>query len=263
MDLKLVLESILFSAQRALTPKELRDVLRTAAKTAAETEQEPELVKTCKDLVKTKEPELEELLESLAADHEAAGRSYRLTCVGGAWRFVSLPDYAPWLMALVGKKPRPPKLTPPTLETLAIVAYRQPLTRSQIEQIRGVSADGAMQKLLERGLVEQIGKADAPGRPGLYGTTPLFLDYFGLKDLQGLPDAPELLRIPVEHPEQLKTVEEELETAPDSEATPEVDDVDQLAGTEETPAEVASTESTEDATEQEPEPADEDTNRND
>ena len=229
MDLKLVLEAILFSSQKALNSNELRDVLRTAAKMAEETGQDAEVVKSYKALAKTEESTIIELLEALSQEHEEAQRSYRLTCVAGSWKFVSMPAYAPWLMALIGKRPRPPKLTPTALETLAIVAYRQPLTRSQIEQIRGVSVDGAMQKLLERGLVEQAGKLNSPGRPGLYVTTDLFLDYFGLKDLQGLPDAEELLRIPMDKPEGLATIDEGLATAPESELRPEVDADEVLA----------------------------------
>ena len=101
-----------------------------------------------------KEAELTAALEQLAQDHEAAARSYRLVCVAGSWQFVTQPEFAPWLKALVGVKARPSRLSQPALETLAIIAYRQPMTRAEIEQIRGVNVDGTMQTLLERGLVE-------------------------------------------------------------------------------------------------------------
>jgi segregation and condensation protein B len=100
------------------------------------------------------------------------------------------------------------------LETLAIVAYRQPLTRTEIEQIRGVSVDGVMQTLVERGLVESVGRAEVVGRPMTYGTTSLFLEYFGLRNLDELPAADELRRIAVQKPEALLTVEPGLATAP-------------------------------------------------
>jgi segregation and condensation protein B len=93
------------------------------------------------------------------------------------------------------------------LETLAIVAYRQPITRAEIEQIRGVAVDGVVATLLERGLIENAGRAEVVGRPMMYATSSLFLEYFGLRDLDELPAADELRRIPVEKPESLVTAE--------------------------------------------------------
>ena len=140
---------------------------------------------------------VEKALEELTVEHDAANRSYRLACVGGNWQFVTKPDFAPWLQVLVGAKPRPPKLSHPALETLAIIAYRQPITRAEIEQIRGVAVDGVVQTLIERELIEVCGEADAPGRPRLHGTTQFFLEHFGLKGLDELPAADELRRIHV------------------------------------------------------------------
>ncbi len=116
--------------------------------------------------------------------------------------------------ALVGIKARPPRLSQPALETLAIIAYRQPLTRAEIEQIRGVNVDGVMQTLTERGLVETVGRAEVVGRPQTYGTTPLFLEYFGLGSLEDLPAADELRRIPVERPPAPVTADPGLATTP-------------------------------------------------
>lgn len=206
MELKFILEALLFAAQKPLSLKELRDVLAGAVEHA----EGDEIVRSFR---KVKESELESALQQLAVDHEQAGRSYRLACIAGSWQFVSQPDYAPWLKALVGHKARPPRLSQPALETLAIIAYRQPLTRSEIEQVRGVSVDGVMQTLLERGIVEQVGRAEVVGRPALYGTTSLFLEYFGLRDLQELPAADELRRIPIEKP-PLATAEPGLATVP-------------------------------------------------
>src|SRR5206468_12130341 len=150
-------------------------------------------------------------------EHEAAGRSFRLVCVAGSWQFVTQPDYAAWLKALVGHRARPPRLSQPALETLAIIAYRQPLTRAEIEQIRGVNVDGVMQTLTERGLVEVVGRAEVVGRPQTYGTTPLFLEYFGLRGLEDLPAADELRRIPIEKPPAPVTADPGLATvAPES-----------------------------------------------
>src|SRR6185437_12392135 len=121
--------------------------------------------------------------------------------------------YAPWLKALVGHRLRPPRLSQPALETLAIIAYRQPITRAEIEQVRGVTVDGVMQTLTERGLVEQTGRAEVVGRPMTYGTTALFLEYFGLRALDDLPAADELRKIVVEKPPAPLTVDPGLATA--------------------------------------------------
>ena len=206
MELKFIIESILFSSQKPLTPAELRDVL----KKAAEFDDAPE----ARDFKKTSEDAIESALGELLAEHERGGRTYKLMNIAGAWQFASQPEYAPWIRALVGQKPRAPKLSAPALETLAIIAYRQPITRAEMEQIRGVAVDGVMGTLVDRGLIEQSGKAEAPGRPALYSTTPLFLEYFGLGGLEDLPDAEELRRIPVKKPEELLTVDVGLATAP-------------------------------------------------
>jgi segregation and condensation protein B len=153
-------------------------------------------------------------LEELQREHETAARTYRLACVAGSWQFVSQPEWAPWLRALLGVKVRPPRLSHPALETLAIIAYRQPTTRAEIEQVRGVAVDGVMQTLLERDLVFQSGRAEVVGRPSLYSTTPSFLEYFGLRQLEDLPAADELRRVVVVKPEALLTIDPGLATAP-------------------------------------------------
>jgi segregation and condensation protein B len=207
MELKFILESLLFSAQKPLSVKELREVLAAAADAEGADA-------TAKALGKARDTELTLALEALARDHETAARSYRLACVAGSWQFVTQPDYAPWLRALVGIKIRPTRLSQPALETLAIIAYRQPVTRAEVEQIRGVNVDGTMQTIMERGLVEAVGRADVVGRPPTYGTTPLFLEYFGLRSLEDLPAADELRRIPVEKPPGPVTAEPGLATNP-------------------------------------------------
>ena len=207
MELKYILEAILFSAQKPLNLKELREVFASAVEHAEGNE-------TVRGLKKIKEEQLTAALEDLARDHEAANRSYRLACVAGSWQFVTQPDYTPWLKALVGHKARPPRLSQPALETLAIIAYRQPLTRAEIEQVRGVAVDGVMQTLVERGLIEQLGRAEVVGRPMTYGTTAVFLEYFGLRSLEDLPAADELRRVPIQKPETLATVDSGLATAP-------------------------------------------------
>lgn len=229
MELKTIIEAVLFNSQKPLSPKELRDVLAQTAENSEE-----QLAKSFK---KTKDEELIAVLETLAQEHEAAARTFRLVCVAGAWQFVSQPEFAPWIKTLVGEKSRPGRLSQPALETLAIIAYRQPLTRAEIEQIRGVAVDGVMQTLLERGIVEQTGRAEVVGRPALYGTTPAFLEYFGLRGLEDLPAADELRKIPVKKPEALLTVEPGLATAP-----PEQLALQEVTPRETAPPEVATSE---------------------
>jgi segregation and condensation protein B len=207
MELKFILESLLFSAQKPLSMKELRDALSGAVEHA----EGDETVLTFK---KVKEEELLAALEQLAKEHEEAKRSYRLACIAGSWQFVTQPEFAPWLKALVGVKARPPRLSQAALETLAIIAYRQPITRAEVEQIRGVNVDGTMQTLLERGVVESVGRAEVVGRPALYGTTAVFMEYFGLRSLDDLPAADELRKIVIEKPAAPLTVDPGLATAP-------------------------------------------------
>jgi len=208
MELKFILESILFSAQEPLTAKDLKGLLSTAAEHDAD---------AAKAFKKAPAEEITTALEQLAQEHAQAQRSYRLACVAGAWQFFSEPEYAPWIKALVGHRNRPTRLSQPALETLAIIAYRQPLTRAEVEQIRGVAVDAVLQTLIDRGLVHQLGRAEVPGRPMTFGTTDLFLEYFGLRDLDGLPAADELRRVVVKKPETLLTVDPGLATAPPEE----------------------------------------------
>lgn len=200
MELKFILESLLFTAPKPLSVGELREVL---VKSATEEGAPPETAAYRKAPVE----EIESALTTLAADHEAMARSYRLVCVAGAWQFVTQIECAPWLRTFVGVKNRPTRLTQPALETLAVIAYRQPATRAEIEQIRGVAVDGVMSTLKERGLIEEAGRAEVIGRPMQFATTRTFLEYFGLRSLEDLPAADELRRIPVQRPEVLATVE--------------------------------------------------------
>ena len=197
MELKYILESILFNAQQPLNGKALKDLL---AETAQEFEE-------AREFKKVPAAQIDSALAELEKEHNAADRSFRLVCVAESWQFVSKTEFSPWIKTLVGQKNRPSRLSQPALETLAIIAYRQPVTRTEVEEVRGVAVDGVMQTLLERGLVEQVGRAEAAGRPVTFGTTSLFLEYFGLKNLDDLPAGDELRRIVVKKPETLETTE--------------------------------------------------------
>ena len=124
-------------------------------------------------------------LELLAARFEDDGRGLRIARVAGGYQLRTLAEHGPWVRRLLGGKP--PRLSRAMLETVAIIAYRQPCTRPEIESIRGVDVDAVLSTLLERRMVRIIGRKDAPGRPILYGTTKEFLETFSLPDLDALP----------------------------------------------------------------------------
>jgi segregation and condensation protein B len=130
--------------------------------------------------------EVESLLQNVAADHVSRGSGIVLVEVAGGWRLMTHPDTAPFVEQFVVSS-RHTRLTKASLETLAVVAYKQPVTRHQISSIRGVDSDGVVRALVDRGLVSEVGRDEAPGRPILYGTTPLFLERLGLPSLADLP----------------------------------------------------------------------------
>lgn len=209
MELKFILEALLHTSQKPLSPNELREVLQRAGSEEGADE-------STRAYQKTTNADIEAALHVLGDEHQAAGRSYRLACVAGSWQFVTSPDYAPWLKTFLGVKPRPTRLSQPALETLAIIAYRQPITRAEIEQIRGVAVDGVIATLRERNLIHEAGRAEIIGRPMQYATSLAFLEYFGLASLDDLPAAAELRLIPVQRPQSLLTVDPGLATAPDA-----------------------------------------------
>jgi segregation and condensation protein B len=125
-------------------------------------------------------------IEELNSEYEESGRPYRLKEIAGGFVMATLEDFAPWLKKLY-KTQASEKLSGPALETLAIIAYRQPITKPDIETVRGVNVDGVLKTLLERGLVKISGRKDTPGRPFIYSTTREFLKHFGLGSLKELP----------------------------------------------------------------------------
>ena len=130
--------------------------------------------------------ELMSALRALQADYAAEGRGLQLVEVAGGFQIATRPDCAPWIKRLEKAK-EGARLSRSAMETLAIVAYKQPAVRSEIEQIRGVDSAGVLKTLLERRMVRIVGRKDAPGRPIMYGTTRQFLQAFGMKDLSDLP----------------------------------------------------------------------------
>lgn len=184
MDLARIVEALLFSAQKPLTAKELASAIKGV-------EAEDEL--TPNAFAKTSEAEVSAALEQLKIEYIEGQHAFQLGEKADGWQLASDPAYARWVRQLFPAA-KPHRLTPPALETLAIVAYRQPITRADVEAVRGVAVDGVLQSLMERGLVKIGGRAEVPGRPLLYETTQFFLEHFGLRNLDELPNAEELRR---------------------------------------------------------------------
>lgn len=130
--------------------------------------------------------EVQQALGNLQAHLDHEGRGIQLVQVAGGYRLVTKADYAPWLKRL-DKAKAAQRLSRSALESLAIIAYKQPLVRAEIEEIRGVETSGVIRTLLERKLVRIVGRKEVPGRPIMYGTTKFFLEHFGLQDLSQLP----------------------------------------------------------------------------
>ncbi len=185
--LKMIIEAILFASQKAVSAKELIAVLKGAADADKEN-----LVLAA--FAKVKEPAIQAAIEEIETDCADPSHVYDLRENAAGWQLVTKPEYSPWLRQLYPEN-RPSRISAPALETLAIIAYRQPITRADIEAVRGVAVDGVMQTLLDRGLVKIAGRAEIPGRPLLYETTQNFMEHFGLKDLDDLPNATELRKI--------------------------------------------------------------------
>jgi len=164
-----IIEALLFASEKSISLEEICQVL------------EGEDKKT-----------LKELIEELKGEYELQGRGFRLVKVAGGFQVCTRPDFAPWLAKLFRSR-RISRFSKPALETLAIVAYRQPVTRAEVESIRGVNVEGVLRTLLEKGMVRIRGRKDSPGRPLIYGTTNRFLEYFGLNSLSELPRLEELV----------------------------------------------------------------------
>jgi len=182
MTLARVVESLLFSAQKPLSAKEMVDVIKRAG-------QVDEL--SPNEFAKVRESEVAAALEELKIEYGQQERAFQLVEKAEGWQLATDPAYANWVRQLF-PAPKPARLTAPALETLAIIAYRQPITRPDVEAVRGVAIDGVLQTLMERGLVKISGRAEIPGRPLLYETTQFFLDHFGLRNLEELPNVEEL-----------------------------------------------------------------------
>lgn len=182
MELKLIVEALLFSTHKPLTGKQITDLI------SGRGEDEP--VGVLPQHKKLKEVEVVAAIEELKVDYIQLNRSFQIQEIANGFQLASKPEFGPWLKRMY--EDRPNRLSQPALETLAIIAIRQPITRADIEGVRGVAVDGVMKTLLERGLVKIGGRAEVPGRPLQYGVTQKFLEYFGLRAIEDLPDFEQL-----------------------------------------------------------------------
>jgi len=163
-----IVEAVLFASQDPLSPVEI-------SRAAEELDEE----------------QVDAAVAELRAEYDREERSFHLVELGGGYQIVTRAEYAPYLERF-DSVPVSPRLSLPALETLAIIAYRQPVGRAEVEEIRGVGAGGVLKTLLERELVEVVGRGEGLGRPLLYGTTRRFLEHFGFATLQDLPRPEEL-----------------------------------------------------------------------
>ena len=185
MELIKIIEALLFSYQEPLSVELMGRAVRETAKEIVEAG-EGEEVTAAAPLANVSDEQVAQTLQELIAGYEREGRAFTVAERGTGWRLCARTEYAEWCRSLYpGKKPQ--RLSQPALETLAIIAYRQPITRPQIESIRGVDSSGVIVSLLERNLIAPVGKLEAPGRPTLFGITQEFLSHFGLKDVKELP----------------------------------------------------------------------------
>ncbi len=166
-QIKRIVESLLFAAEKPLTADQLVSIIQGS-----------------------KHKEVLEALAELCREFNSQQRGFYLEEVAGGYQFRSSPQYVEWIRRL--RRERPHRLSRAALETLAIIAYRQPVAKAEIEAIRGVEVGGILRSQLERGLIRILGRRDEPGRPLVYGTTSKFLEVFGLKDLSSLPTLAEL-----------------------------------------------------------------------
>ena len=167
IQIKAIIEALIFVSESPVSLDSIREVLGDIPK-----------------------KELQRLLEEMTEEYQAPSRGFNLIEVGGGYQFRTRTEYAEWVKKL--KKIKPFSLSQPSLETLAIVAYKQPVLRTEVEKIRGVDSGGVLRTLLEKKLIKILGKKDVPGKPLVYGTSKHFLEMFGLKDLSGLPTLKDL-----------------------------------------------------------------------
>jgi len=173
-----VVEALLFASDEPITLQQILDILT--------------LMQGGEDRPRRRSTEgVERAIRELNEGYRESGRAFRIVEIAGGYQFATRPEYGVWIGALMKEKAKR-KLSVSALESLAVIAYRQPVTKPELEAIRGVNADYVIRTLLERNLITIVGRAATPGRPLLYGTTRDFLKHFGLRDLAELPKPREI-----------------------------------------------------------------------
>jgi segregation and condensation protein B len=201
MELKSIVEALLLASEKPLTVKGIQAALKGAAEFSPRPETE--------QWQGVREGEIRESIAVLQEDYRRNGQSFQILEVADGFQLGTRTDFVDWVRHLF-EETKPNRLSQPALETLAIIAYRQPISRADIEAVRGVAVDGVMATLLERRLIKIAGRAEVPGRPLIYETTHEFLEYFGLKNLDELPNADELRRIEIKRAEAAVPAQPEL-----------------------------------------------------
>jgi segregation and condensation protein B len=179
-NVKSVIEALLFSSDRPLTVENFKKAMDGVV-----------------------QEQIRAAAQQLRQEYETGNRGVRIAEIAGGWQMVTAPCFAPFLKKFYKGRPAE-KLSKPALETLAIIAYKQPLTRGEIEFLRNVNIDGMMKSLMGKNLVRICGRKKAPGRPHVYGTTRQFLEHFGLKSLQDLPRMEDFTRLIAEETDGVK-----------------------------------------------------------
>ena len=209
MNLNKIVEALLFASREPVDSKKIAKIIRKVSK-REEAEQE---------MCSVKYTEIDEVIEKLNKGYDRKKSPYLIQERSTGWRIYTRIEYASYIRELFPDQ-KPTRLSAPALETLAIVAYRQPITKAAIEAVRGVNVDGVLQSLIERGLVSIAGRSDLPGKPFLYETSRNFLEHFGIKNVEDLPNSAELRSVDLPQPESEKENDEQLslsEVAKDSE----------------------------------------------
>ena len=178
-SLQEIVGALLFASETPLTVTELRDAVRAVEPAEGENREVMEVYHTCTS------KEVEAAIRGLGKALEVGGTGFSLVCTGGTYRLQTEPSCGRYVRAML-KMDRPSRLGRASLETLAIIAYRQPITKSEVEDIRGVDVSANVKTLMDMQLIRLVGKSELPGHPFLYGTTPMFLEHFGLASLQQL-----------------------------------------------------------------------------
>ena len=212
LTLKKIIGAMLFAAKKPIAAADLKKIFVQTA------EEEGDKDQTCRQFSKIKESEICGALEQIKVDLIQIAAGIHLAEVAGGFRLQTDPECSPWLRQLLSSG-RPSRLSKPALESLAIIAYRQPVTRAEIEGVRGVNVDNIVRHLLECQLIKIAGRSNLPGHPLLYGTTQLFLEHFGLQNINHLPGIEQLRRKEEERIQarSRKTEQESAENTDDEE----------------------------------------------